>query len=107
VFFSKLVQKRVNNQSIRKKYCTRVIIKPCSLPIGKPFIIKVVMDECKSKKEMTGNAPAGAVYGLGFIGAAVFFIMQATGFWMGVLGVLKAIVWPAFLVFEAFKFLAQ
>jgi hypothetical protein len=44
-----------------------------------------------------------AVYGFGFIGAAIYFIMQATGFWMGVLGFLKAIVWPAFLVYEALK----
>lgn len=44
-----------------------------------------------------------AVYGFGFIGAAIFFIGQATTFWMGVLGFLKAIVWPVFLVLEAFK----
>ncbi|MBG0860609.1 MAG: hypothetical protein IQL11_14005 [Bacteroidales bacterium] len=49
---------------------------------------------------------AGAVYGLGLIGAAIYFISTATGFWMGVLGFLKAIVWPVFLVFEAFKSLA-
>jgi len=65
------------------------------------------MEETKCKNDRHTNAPAGAVYGLGFIGAAVYFIMQATGFWMGVLGVLKAIVWPAFLVFEAFKNLYQ
>ena len=47
----------------------------------------------------------GAFYGLGFIGAAVYYIATATGFWMGVLGVLKAIVWPAFLIYEALKFL--
>lgn len=41
---------------------------------------------------------SGAVYGLGFIGAAIFYIQQATGFWNGVLGVLKALVWPAFLI---------
>ncbi len=46
-----------------------------------------------------------AVYGLGFIGAAVYYITTATGFWMGVWGVLKAMVWPAILVFEALKFL--
>ena len=46
---------------------------------------------------------SNAVYGLGFIGAAIYYIMQATGFWMGVLGFLKAIVWPAFLVYEALK----
>ena len=49
------------------------------------------------------HAGSGAVYGLGFIGAAIYFISTATGFWMGVLGFLKAIVWPAFLVYEALK----
>jgi hypothetical protein len=58
------------------------------------------------KKQVQDNPQSGAVYGLGFIGAAIFFISQATSFWMGVLGVLKAIVWPAFLVFEAFKALS-
>ncbi len=58
-------------------------------------------------RNMQGGAPAGAVYGLGFIGAAVYFISHATGFWMGVLGVLKAIVWPAILVFAALKHLGM
>jgi hypothetical protein len=55
------------------------------------------------KREFQGNAPSSAVYGLGFIGAAIYFIVHATTFWIGVLGILKAIVWPAFLVYEAFK----
>lgn len=45
------------------------------------------------------HASGGAVYGLGFIGAAVYFISNATTFWMGVLGLLKAMVWPAFMVY--------
>lgn len=49
------------------------------------------------------STSSNAVYGLGFIGAAIYYIVQATGFWMGVLGFLKAIVWPAFLVYEALK----
>lgn len=49
----------------------------------------------------------GAVYGLGFIGAAIYYISTATGFWMGVLGVLKAIVWPAFLVYQLLKSLGM
>jgi len=57
-------------------------------------------------KEVSGNVPAGAVYGLGLIGSAVYFISTAAGFWMGLLGVLKALVWPAILVFEAFKTLS-
>lgn len=46
------------------------------------------------------------VYGMGFIGAAIYFISQATTFWLGVLGFLKALVWPVFLVYEALKFFA-
>jgi len=46
-----------------------------------------------------------AVYGLGMIGAWIYFISTATTFWLGVLGFLKGIVWPAFLVYEALKYL--
>lgn len=52
----------------------------------------------KSMHHGGGNA----VYGLGFIGAAIYFIGQATTFWVGMLGFLKALVWPAFLVYQAF-----
>lgn len=55
-------------------------------------------------KEYHG-ATGGAVYGLGFIGAAIYYISTATTFWIGALGILKAIVWPAFLVYESLKFL--
>ena len=55
------------------------------------------------KKEVSQHAPQSAVYGLGFIGAAIYYISHATSFWIGVLGFLKAIVWPAFLVYEALK----
>ena len=47
----------------------------------------------------------GSIYGLGFLGAVIYYISTATGFWMGVLGILKALVWPAFLVYELLKFL--
>lgn len=65
--------------------------------------------DCKEKKTFNrkGNAPSGAVYCLGFIGAAIFYISIAPTFWVGVLGFLKAIVWPVFLVLEALKFLGQ
>lgn len=59
------------------------------------------------RKEMQGNASSGAVYGLGMIGAAVYFIMHAVGFWAGVVGILKAIVWPALVVFELCKHLGM
>lgn len=53
--------------------------------------------------DVRSNPQCGAVYGLGLIGAAIYFISQATGFWMGVLGFLKALVWPAFLIYEALQ----
>jgi len=46
-----------------------------------------------------------AVYGLGMIGAWVYFISQAGTFWLGVLGFIKGIFWPALVVYELLKFL--
>ncbi|OGS45827.1 MAG: hypothetical protein A2539_05510 [Elusimicrobia bacterium RIFOXYD2_FULL_34_15] len=53
------------------------------------------------------NHSENAVYGLGLIGAAVYFISNAVGFWMGVLGFLKALIWTAFLVYGLLKFLVM
>lgn len=53
---------------------------------------------------MKGGTP-GAVYGLGFIGAAVYYIQHAATFGAGVLGLLKAIVWPAFLIYRVLTLL--
>lgn len=55
------------------------------------------------KREIPPHAPHSAIYGLGLIGAAIYYISAAGSFWLGVLGLLKALVWPAFLVYEALK----
>ncbi len=60
--------------------------------------------ECKASSVRNGGG-GDAVYGLGVIGAAIYFIGQATTFWMGVLGFLKALVWPVFLVMALLKYL--
>jgi len=57
-----------------------------------------------TKIHYTQNHTSSAIFGLGFIGASIYFISHATSFWMGALGLVKAMVWPAFLVYEAFKF---
>jgi len=59
------------------------------------------MKKCKIHEGGCG----GAFYGLGFLGAAIYFIGKAATFWIGVLGFLKALVWPAFLVYGLLKFL--
>ncbi|MBW2982442.1 hypothetical protein KY343_06190 [Candidatus Woesearchaeota archaeon] len=51
------------------------------------------------------NSKGGCTYFLGFLGSAIYYISTATGFWIGVLGVLKALFWPLFLVYELLKFL--
>lgn len=48
---------------------------------------------------------SSAVYGMGVIGALIYFIQHALTFGMGVLGVLKAIVWPALMVYKLLEFL--
>ena len=63
------------------------------------------MKKTKCNKGFNNAGQGGAIYGLGFIGAAVYYISHATGFWIGVLGFFKAIVWPVFLVYEVLKFL--
>ncbi len=49
--------------------------------------------------------PSSAVYGLGFVGALIYYIQHATTFGMGMLGILKAMVWPAILVYKALELL--
>lgn len=45
----------------------------------------------------------GAVYGLGVVGAAVYYFWAASDFWSYVFALPKAIVWPAFLVYDALR----
>ncbi len=51
---------------------------------------------------MNAGAGGGAVYGLGMIGAAWYYLAHAATFWLGVFGLLKAIVWPALLIYQVF-----
>lgn len=41
-----------------------------------------------------------AIYGLGFIGALVYYLQHATSLGTGLMGVLKALLWPALLVYQ-------
>ena len=52
------------------------------------------------------GAGGGAVYGLGLIGAAVYFFQQASDFWSYVFALPKAIVWPALVIYQLLGHLA-
>ena len=56
-------------------------------------------------KGMANQGAAGGIYGLAFIGALIYFLINAETFWMGVLGFLKALVWPAILAYGLLDFL--
>ncbi len=51
------------------------------------------------------NAASAPVYGMGFIGALVYYLQHAATFWAGVLGVFKAVFWPAMLIYKLLEFL--
>ena len=59
----------------------------------------------RTTKVVREGGAGGAIYGLGLIGAAVYYIQAANDFWDGALGLLQALVWPAFLVYDLLKFL--
>ena len=61
--------------------------------------------EQQKTKVIYKGASSAPVYGLGLIGAWVYYLSHATTFWIGVLGILKGIVWPAMLVYELMKYL--
>jgi len=55
-----------------------------------------------------GAAQSGAaIYGLGMIGAMIYFISHASTFWIVVLGILKGIIWPVLLVYGLFSHLGM
>jgi len=62
-------------------------------------------DDQKGRKVIYRSAASAPIYGLGFIGALVYYIQQATTLWSGVLGFFKAIVWPAMLTYNLLEFL--
>jgi len=53
----------------------------------------------KGKKGAAGGA--GGIWFLGFIGALVYYIHTHSGtFWLVLLAIMKAVVWPALLVYH-------
>ncbi len=56
---------------------------------------------CHHKPSSMGShAGGGAVYGMGLIGALVFYIQHASSFTDGLLGILKALIWPAMVIYQ-------
>ncbi len=61
-------------------------------------------DTDRPNRRVANNGGAGAVWFIGFIGAFVYYIHFHSGtFWLVVLAFLKALVWPAFVVYHVLQ----
>ncbi len=63
------------------------------------------MSEIRGTTAMKDNGVSGGIYGMAFVGAAIYFIQHATTFWEGLLGFVKALVWPAVLIYKLLEYL--
>jgi hypothetical protein len=61
--------------------------------------------EHKKRKGMNCNGISGGIYGMAFLGALVYYLQHATSFWTVVLGIFKAILWPALLMYKVLEIL--
>lgn len=58
------------------------------------------MDKKKNKKGMDHSGGGGMLYFVGLIGAVVYWMQAAVGFGAVITGFLKALVWPAYVVYQ-------
>jgi hypothetical protein len=63
--------------------------------------------ETRKPRIVYKNRTSEAVYGFGLLGAWFYYLTTATSFWVGALGIVKGIIWPAMLVYELMKSLGM
>ena len=61
------------------------------------------MSKEKTVKVMNQSGPLGFVLFLAYMGAAVYFVEQSSGFFGFIWALLKAVVWTAILVYNGFE----
>lgn len=54
----------------------------------------------KTGKVIYKSGPMGFAYFVAWIGAIAYFVGRSVGFWGFVLAVLKACVWPAYVLYH-------
>jgi hypothetical protein len=60
---------------------------------------------CKDNHKHRHGGHGDALYGLGVIGAMFYFLQSASGFNEVVIGICKAVFWPAILMFKLLTYL--
>jgi hypothetical protein len=105
---SEAQEKKIEFENLNKKFYNVYMPRAKKESVKENTYVYNKDEKCcdnKCKRKGGGGACGGAIYGLGLIGAAVYFIQHATDFWMGVLGLIKAIFWPALFVWKALELL--
>ncbi len=54
----------------------------------------------KAHRVAYDHGPLGWIFFMAYIGAAIYFIQINPGFWGFILALLKAAVWPAYVLFH-------
>ena len=54
---------------------------------------------------MKNNAGSGALYGIGVLGALVYYLQHAVSFLDGIIGIFKAVFWPGVVLYKVLELL--
>lgn len=57
------------------------------------------------RRNIKKGGVSSGIYGLAFLGALVYYLQHAATFGAGALGVVKALFWPAVLVYNIMEYL--
>lgn len=60
-----------------------------------------------NKDNYKNRGGGDAVYGLGMIGALIYYIQTSAGIMGFLFAIFKGVFWPAFLVYELLKYLPK
>jgi hypothetical protein len=67
--------------------------------------VESCQDQCFSRGKHDHCGGSNAIYGLGVIGALFYFLQGAASFTAVIMGIGKAIFWPALLMFKLLTYL--
>jgi hypothetical protein len=76
------------------------MIKEKEMPSEKHECCQEVFKRGKHHHSNCNCGQSSALYGLGVIGALFYFLQNATTFTAVMVGIFKAVFWPAFIVFK-------
>ncbi len=115
IFSDIMAKKKTNKKSSKKKTTNKSKSKePTWDEIGKLVGKKIEKaskdgnfscDSLDFKNKAKCHGTGGCFYFLGFVGALIYNIQTAPGIWEAFIGFLKAIIWPAFLVYGVLNFI--